>query len=61
MKRKNKECHMIICWKHDWDEKPRDIEVVEYERNNETPLIKSELEIMSTKISFVNVILAIIK
>lgn len=29
MKHNKKECDMIICWKHDWEEKPRDIEVVE--------------------------------
>ncbi len=35
MKNGNKECDMIICWKHDWKEKPKDIEIEEIRKEIE--------------------------
>ncbi|MEM3573239.1 MAG: hypothetical protein QXJ62_03295 [Nitrososphaeria archaeon] len=32
---KNKECKMIICWKDDWKDKPKNIEVIELRKEME--------------------------
>lgn len=33
--KKGKECDMIICWKHDWAEKPRNLQIVEIRKELE--------------------------